>query len=703
MTQHWALIVGINNYQHLQPLLYAQRDAQTLQRFLIEDGNLAADHCILLSDFSPALNEISTYPAKTTIQDWLGRVLGAVQADDVLWLYLCGYGVRSQGQDFFMPIDGDPNHLPQSAIALSDIIDQLQQLPTANRLLVLDISRSQGQLDEIPVGQQTLELANSRGIATILSCQPGQFSHETIMLRAGLFTHALLESLRQVQTPTLDTVADYLKNRLPELSQHHWRPVQEPAIVIPTASPKMALLPSAVPVMVGAGASTQASPTAGTSQNGHTNGATSGLPPNPIAPNSSPGQSSALVTIESETEPTSSGSADGLWKQLLLWGGLALVIAALMIARNFPIFSDTESETEADIVEPVNPESGPDNETDNGTGENAGQSANPGAGTNIAPPEGGTVEPSPSPAEGDQAANPATTDAQADGTTPPSPSEPSTNANQANANQADEADTGGFRPFGSLFNRGNAVNPAQAVQNAQAAAEAGLYQEAIKWLDQVPESRRDEAYTALRQTVEENLTRITRANRALLNSAKVPIRPNQASSFNQAIEAARRIQPNQPLYDEAQASIQRWSQVILDLAEGRAAQGDLNAAIAAAELVPTDQTNVYQQAQARISQWQIQKDAQARIAEAKAIIRPGQAHTYQKAIRWLQPIRPEQPEFSQAQPLISQWSRDILAIARARAAQGQFASAIQAAQLVPANTVAYDQAQQEIQRWREQS
>ncbi len=141
----------------------------------------------------------------------------------------------------------------------------------------------------------------------------------------------------------------------------------------------------------------------------------------------------------------------------------------------------------------------------------------------------------------------------------------------------------------------------------------------------------------------------------------------------------------------------------MDLAEGRAAQGNLNAAIAAAELVPSDQAEVHRQAQARISEWQIQKDAQARIAEAKALIQPGQANTYQKAIRWLQPIRPEQPEYSQAQPLISQWSREILAIARARAAQGQFASAIQAAQLVPINTVAYSQAQQEIQRWREQS
>ncbi|MGP1383723.1 MAG: caspase family protein [Thainema sp.] len=687
MTQHWALLVGINNYQHLQPLLYAQRDAQTLHRFLIEAGEIAADRCILLSDFSPAINDISTYPSQTTIRDWIGRVLGAVQADYVVWLYLCGYGVRSQGQDYFMPIDGDPNRLPQSAIALSDVIDQLQQLPTAHRLLVLDINRSQGQLDEIPVGQQTLELADQQQVATILSCQPGQFSHETIMLRAGLFTHALLESLRQSQPPTLDNVTNYLSARLPELSQHHWRPVQEPVTVIPTHTQKMALLPSAVPIMVGAGATAGGS----TSRPAFPNGANGGIPtvpPNPIAPNSPPPQSSALVTIESTTEPTSTSLSDGLWKQLLLWGGVALIIAVLMIARNFPIFSDPESEPDADIVEPITPVG--DGEPSQATGEGTDQSPAPTEDTTAIPPS------DPSATNGDAAGNTAEDTAETDQSNPGA---------ETGETEAGESETGGLRSLTNLFNRGenDNVRPNQAIENAQAAAGEGRYQDALNWLDQVPESRRDEAYTVLRQSVAAQLESATRANQALLNAAKAPIRLNQASTFNQAIEAARRIPPNQPLYDEAQQSIQRWSQVILDLAEGRAAQGNLNAAIAAAELVPPDQAEIYRQAQARISQWQIQKDAQARIAEAKALIQPGQANTYQKAIRWLQPIRPEQPEYSQAQPLISQWSRDMLAIARARAAQGQFASAIQAAQLVPANTVAYDQAQQEIQRWREQS
>lgn len=685
MTQHWALIVGINNYQHLQPLLYAQRDAQMLHRFLIEEGEMAADRCILLSDFSPAINDVSTYPSQTAVQDWLGRVLRSVQADDVVWLYFCGYGVRSQGQDYFVPIDGDPNRLPQTAIALSEVIDQLQQLPTANRLLVLDINRSQGQLDEIPVGQQTLERAGQQDVATILSCQPGQFSHETIMLRAGLFTYTLLESLRQAQPPTLDQVAHYLRDRLPELSQHHWRPVQEPAIVTPARRQNMALLPSAVPVMVGAGATAGDSNASPSSHNGmnSTNGSIPAVPPNPIAPNSPPGQSSALVAVASTTEPTSANSSDGLWKQLLLWGGLALIIAVLMIARNFPIFSDPDAETETEtdtVVEPITPDNATEGEPNGATDQ--------GTGPNPALPEDTTPEPSAT--NGNAAEDMAGAD------------DPDA---AASAGETGESETGGLRSLVNLFNRGDNGNirPNQAIQNAQTAANAGLYQEALNWLDQVPESRRDDAYTALRQSITAQLESATRANRSLLNAAKAPIRSNQASTFNQAIEAARRIPPNQPLYDEAQQNIQRWSQVILDLAEGRAAQGNLNAAIAAAELVPTDQAEVYRQAQARISQWQIQKDAQARIAEAKALIQPGQANTYQKAIRWLQPIRPEQPEYSQAQPLISQWSREMLAIARARAAQGQFASAIQAAQLVPANTVAYDQAQQEIQRWREQS
>jgi uncharacterized caspase-like protein len=36
--RHWAISIGINQYEFLQPLSYAQHDAQAMHRFLIERG-----------------------------------------------------------------------------------------------------------------------------------------------------------------------------------------------------------------------------------------------------------------------------------------------------------------------------------------------------------------------------------------------------------------------------------------------------------------------------------------------------------------------------------------------------------------------------------------------------------------------------------------------------------------------------------------
>jgi hypothetical protein len=55
-----------------------------------------------------------------------------------------------------------------------------------------------------------------------------------------------------------------------------------------------------------------------------------------------------------------------------------------------------------------------------------------------------------------------------------------------------------------------------------------------------------------------------------------------------------------------------------------------------------------------------------------------------------------------AQQRTDQWSQDILVIARARAAAGNIPAAIAAAERVPPDTSAYQQAIQEIQQWQTQ-
>jgi hypothetical protein len=96
-------------------------------------------------------------------------------------------------------------------------------------------------------------------------------------------------------------------------------------------------------------------------------------------------------------------------------------------------------------------------------------------------------------------------------------------------------------------------------------------------------------------------------NSSLLDTAKSLIRPNQASSYADAIKMAKKIPPGQPEFDLAQAAINNWSDQILQLAKNHADQGTLSQAIETAGLVPP-QTPAFEDAQDAIQKWRRQKD-----------------------------------------------------------------------------------------------
>ncbi|MDF5711050.1 MAG: caspase family protein [Nostoc sp. S4] len=65
MAKNWAIAIGINRYDLLQPLNYAKRDAQLIQEFL---GNEAGfERIYFFSDDSPDVGGKSTRPNRTNL------------------------------------------------------------------------------------------------------------------------------------------------------------------------------------------------------------------------------------------------------------------------------------------------------------------------------------------------------------------------------------------------------------------------------------------------------------------------------------------------------------------------------------------------------------------------------------------------------------------------------------------------------------
>ncbi|MGF1458814.1 MAG: caspase domain-containing protein [Leptolyngbyaceae cyanobacterium] len=682
MANHWALLIGINQYKALQPLMYAQPDAVGLRNFFVDELGVPVSQCTLLTDVSAAIDPHAYSPIRQEIEHQLLTLCrDQVHPGDLLWVFFSGCGLTEAGQDYWMTLDSEPTRLAETAMALSRVFEILSTAKTDQIVLAMDMNRSQGAIGHRDIGAQTLTLAKDSGITTFLSCKPEQFSHETMYVRHGLFTKALLEGLRYHGCITASQLSDYLSDRVPELCEHHCRPLQNPVMVLPAEQKFMMVLPAegianlsateTATAALGGGlaavpqaespltrelslsrqpitpipavppnavtADADTGPETGHSPNADSNVEAANLADRPSAAASSAADSAIVPRpAGDQADDDREDSWGGVWKWALLAAALAFLAGVFF--RFQPILFNTERN---------------DDDATSGVTETPADGAD-GSATGTA---------------GDAPTTGLTEDDEGTPATPP-------------ADPIAEGET--------------------ALQRARDAIAANRYGEARAWLSQVPPELQDETYQDLVAEANSEVANAAVRNQDILNSARQIIQPNSASRFNDAIEQARQIPPEDPYYEEAQADIQRWGRVILDLAEGRAASGDLTGAIAAAQLVPEDQPEIAALATQRIQAWEQQMTNQELIRRAQNSLQPGQASSYNDAIRLLEQIEPGQAGYEDAQGRTRQWSDDILAIARARAAQGDLGGAIAAAELVPENTPAYEPAQTEIQRWRSQ-
>ncbi|MHC5723482.1 MAG: caspase family protein [Nostoc sp.] len=631
MANYWAIAIGINQYQLFQPLSCAQADAEALEEFLATDAGFLPKHCLLMTDTSPPIGDRSTYPTKENILLLLEDLAATSwQPEDYLWLFFSGYGVNYKGKDYFMPAEGNPELVQETGIELRSLMQSLQ-LADLNVLLLLDINRAFGTQADAPVGEETIELAQELQLATILSCQPEQFSHESSELGHGFFTAALLEALHSGNGSNLADLESYLSLLMPKLCQHHWNPVQNPATIIPSRQqvilPKLAMesdfeaesviypeesfaVALAAPPLddyprtsADRGRWGEATVNSSQQMKAHkvekskgekvqesANGLVSQPMPetslgvNPrgrFIPNPSQGYVSRL--------PSNQPSIP-FWKQFILWGGGSLLVTgliAVVFLRNQETFRIKQI-------------------------------------SNTLP----------------------------------------------NATASDR----------------------QVIQNLASDVHDGLRL-------RTPPVKLNNQSSAQLVSSSESKNR----NQAVLDLAKMSLRQTQANDLSLAIATARKIKPGEPLYEQAQENIKIWSQMILDLAEGRAKERQYASAIAAARLITKDEDS-YAKAQAAINLWRLEGKQyvsnKTLLDAANALIKSGQASTYNRAIEVAKKVPASQPGFDTAQKSINNWSEKILDLAKRRAAEGERNAAIATAALVPEETGAYEDAQDAIQKWQ---
>jgi uncharacterized caspase-like protein len=627
MANYWAIAIGINQYQLFQPLSCAQADAEAVEDFLVTEAGFLPKNCLVMTDTSPPIGDRSTYPTKENILLLLEDLAATSwQPEDYLWLFFSGYGVNYQGKDYLMPVEGNPELVQETGIELRSLMQSLQ-LAELNVLLLLDINRAFGTQADAPVGEETIELAQELQLATILSCQPEQFSHESSELGHGFFTAALLEALRSGNGSNLADLESYLSLLMPKLCHHHWRPVQNPATIIPSRTqvilPELAMesdfQSEAVIYPEESFAIARAAPPLNdyprtSAERGRWGEAIVNSSQHKVEKSKvKPVQESATRLVSQPIAETSLGanpkgrfipnSSKGyvsrlpsnqasipFWKQFILWGGGSLLVAgliAVVFLRNQETFrikqisstSPNATASDRQVIENL-----PNDVYD---------------GLRLRTPEVRFKNQSSaqitSSSESEKR-NQAVLDL----------AKMSLKQTQASDLSMAIATARKIKPGEPLYEQAQenikiwsrmildlAEGRAKQRQYASAIAAARLITK-----DEAPYAKAQAAINLWRLEGKQYVS-----NKTLLDAANALIKPGQASTYNRAIEVARKVPPGQPGFDTAQKSINKWSEKILDLAKRRAAQGERNAAIATAALVP-EETAAYEDAQDAIQKWQ---------------------------------------------------------------------------------------------------
>jgi hypothetical protein len=619
MKHHACIAIGINQYQLLQPLSYAQEDAEALYAFLVEEAGFAADGCLLMTDTSPSLQEYPTYPNRENILRSIERKCAEqVQQGDLLWCFFSGYGVSYEGKDYLMPIDGNPADIEGTGIPVQLLLSTLKNAPTETVLVLADMNRSQSMKAGETIGAQTAELARALEIPTLLSCRPNQVSRETSALRQGFFTAALLEGLRSGQCSTIKGLDRFLSDRLPELCDHHLRPKQEPLMVVhPPGKAHLVILPEDSEAATAAFAGRNGNMTVAAGAEGFEipsrGGATAQAELQPAVraveeqrvrvPLASGTNSTAPAeggddrpNLQKPGNADNGGSDKSFLQQLILWSSAtALVLLLGVFINNRSIFV---------VGDEGNPRS---------VSENARNRA----------PERSAANPIPDGAGGSQnGLVPVPVDASANSGTRAKPD----SSEQVWAEAKTLLRNGSASSFNRAVSKARSI-PAtdpvypQAQEDierwsltildiANGRAARGDFQGAIGAARLMPDANKqvfNQSQEAIAQW--QQLAKQQEANAAVLSAAKGEVKRGVASSYSKAIQKASTIGPGQPLHEEAQRSIGEWSETVLKIAQLRASQGKLKDAVAAAKLVPSD-TKSFDLAQKAIADWQTKLEGQ---------------------------------------------------------------------------------------------
>lgn len=256
----WALIVGISDFKDpSQNLQYAAKDAHDFRNFLIKEANFAPDHVKLLTDSQATRDNI----VGALGANWLGT---RAKADDLVLVYLSSHAseatTEAKKTNFLVTYDTNQSNLLLNGIPMQWLTAGISKIVKSNRVIVIldvchagsaevqgpdsETNNSSASSGESDVGGKGLkrvggkrgfrdfnldELLVGKGQILIASSDANQTSYESKNYKNGVFTHYLIEGLRQHGAHTsLSEACNYMNQKVEEEVLRDRQQIQTPVV-----------------------------------------------------------------------------------------------------------------------------------------------------------------------------------------------------------------------------------------------------------------------------------------------------------------------------------------------------------------------------------------------------------------------------------------------------------------------------------------
>jgi hypothetical protein len=210
----WAVIIGIDKFQNtsIPKLQYPSKDARDFAKFLVEKGNFAADHVLVLTNQQATLGKI-----REVIGDsWLPQ---RARKDDLVLVFASTHGSPKEidvaGDNFLVVYDTDPSKLFSTGIRFADLAPTIKDRTGCDRVVLLLDACSSGAANVggkgmVRTGNFDVAALAGEGQIVISSSAADQRSFESKRYENGVFTKQLIASLQSNGSKT--TLSEAFRN-----------------------------------------------------------------------------------------------------------------------------------------------------------------------------------------------------------------------------------------------------------------------------------------------------------------------------------------------------------------------------------------------------------------------------------------------------------------------------------------------------------